>query len=105
MAFNSATGGNIVTVNITNRVALPLSLTADQKKSFNTALYNFFGAKNGFAKLKWSNQASYQQQLNSLIQQFTSQLGTFLSSDQVDKFVSMRPPSPHTNNMLVMVFY
>lgn len=104
-AYNSKTGGNMFTTGITNRVTLPLSLTPDQKRSFNSTLYNFFSDKNGFAKLKWSNPASYQQQLNSLIQKLTGQLGAFLSSGQVDKFVSMRPASPRTNDPLIMVFY
>jgi predicted outer membrane protein len=104
-AFNSKTGGNMLTTGITSRIAQPLSLSVDQKRSFNTALFNFFNDKNGFAKLKWSDRTSYQQQLNTLIQKLTGQLEAFLSPDQVNKFVSMRPASPRTNDPLIMVFY
>lgn len=104
-SYNATTGGNVLTTSITNRVAPPLGLTTDQKKSFNTALFNFFGEKNNLVKLKWSNPTSYQQQLNTLIQKLSGQLGTFLSDDQVNKFVAMKPPTAQTRDPLILVFY
>jgi hypothetical protein len=104
-AYSSITGGNGFTTNITNRVATPLSLTAAQQKSMNTALYNFFNQKGGLNKLKWTDPASYQQQANTLLQTFIGQLGAFLSPDQVSKFVAMKPAGNRSNDPLVSVFY
>src|ERR1700733_1416105 len=93
LAYNSSTGGSVFTTAIVNRVAVPLSLTATQQKSMNNALYNYFNQKGSLTKLKWSDNAAYQQQANTLLQQFIGQLGAFLSPDQVSKFVAMRPAS------------
>jgi hypothetical protein len=105
LAYNSTTGGNVFTTGIVNRIATPLALTASQQKSANTALYNFFVEKNGLNKLKFSDPASYQQQNDALVQKLVGQLGTFLSSGQVDQFVAMKPASRRTRDPLAMVFY
>jgi hypothetical protein len=105
MAYNSTTGGNEFTTSLVMRVNPALALTAAQQKSLNTAFYNFFNEKGSFSKLKWSDQASYTQQVNTLVQKLITQLGTFLSSDQVNKFVAMKPASPRTSDPLVSIFY
>ncbi len=104
-AYDPSTGGNEFTTRIVNHLAVPLSLTATQQKSMNTALYNFFNEKGGFTKLRWSDKVAYQQQTNSLVQQFITQLGAFLTADQVSKFVAMKPASRTTSNPMVPIFY
>jgi hypothetical protein len=105
VAYNSNTGGNFITSGITNRVAVPLGLAANQKTAMNTALYNFLNEKGGFTKLRLSNMAAYQQQLNSLVQQFAVTLAGFLSAGQVNQFIAMKPPSRDSRDPLVAVFY
>jgi hypothetical protein len=39
------------------------------------------------------------------VQKLVGQLGTFLSSGQVDQFVAMKPASRRTRDPLAMVFY
>lgn len=104
-AYDPSTGGNVFTTSLVGKLVTPLSLTATQQKSMNTALFNFFTQKNGFSKLRWSDQTAYQQQTNSLVQTLIGQLGAFLSPDQVSKFVAMKPASPRTQDPLVPVFY
>lgn len=103
--YNSSTGGNSFTTSITNNITVPLGLSAAQQISMNTALYNFFNAKGAFSKLRWSDQASYQQQTNTLVQKLIGQLGAFLSPDQVAKFTAMKPASAQTRDPMTIVFY
>jgi hypothetical protein len=105
MAYNSTTGGNEFTTSLVTRVNPALNMTAPQQKSMNMALYNFFNQKGALAKLKWSDHAAYVQQVNSLLQTFIGQLGNFLSTDQVNKFVAMKPATAQTRDPLVSVFY
>lgn len=104
-AYNSTTGGSSFTTGLTNHMAVPLGLTATQQKSMNSALYNFFNEKGGLTKLRWSDKIAYQQQTNSLVQKLVGQLGAFLSPDQVNKFVAMKPASSVTRDPMATIFY
>lgn len=103
--YNTNTGGNFASTAVVNRVSTPLSLTAGQSKSMNTAIYNFLNSKGALNKLKWSNPSAYRQQLAGLIQQLAENLSAFLSTDQVNQFVAMKPASARTRDPLVMIFY
>ena len=105
MAYNSTTGGNEFTTNLVNHVSPALNLTTPQQKSMNMALFNYFNQKGALTKLKWSDHAAYMQQVNTLLQTFIGQLGNFLSGDQVNKFVAMKPATAQTKDPLVSVFY
>jgi hypothetical protein len=104
MAYTSGTG-NILTASITNQLSTPLSLTADQKKAMNDALYNFFTAKGSFLNLRNTDNASYQQQQNDLLAGFMKTLSGFLSANQVAQFTALKPPASGRSGLLAIVFY
>ncbi|MDR3711738.1 MAG: hypothetical protein P4L51_02895 [Puia sp.] len=97
--------GNILTASITNQVATPLSLTADQKKSMNDALYQFFTAKGAFLPLRATDSVSYQQQQSVLLAGLIKTLGGFLSVGQVTRFVALKPAAGTRSSLLTIVFY
>jgi predicted acylesterase/phospholipase RssA len=97
--------GNVLTASITNQVAGPLSLTADQKKSMNNALFAFFTEKAAFLNLQKTDNASYQQQQNGLLTNFMTTLAGFLSADQSNKFIALKPAGSNRSNLLTIVFY
>ncbi len=104
MAYNSGTG-NVLTASITNQVAGPLSLTADQKNSMNNALYAFFTEKAPFLNLQKTDNASYQQQQNDLLASFMKTLAGFLSAGQANKFMALKPAGSNRSSLLTIVFY
>ncbi len=103
----SSTGFNVdsLKTKIMSTLTTKLSLNSDQKTKVLTSVTEFLDSKASIIGLAKTNNNKYVSKLAGLTEKLNSSLKTVLTAQQFSKFLSLKPSTNTSSNVLSQLFY
>jgi hypothetical protein len=96
---------NMLSNSIMGKLIPGLKLTAMQQQQVTTVISGFLTLKENIIPLKKSDPAEYRKKQSGLFSSLKSRVSRFISKDQLNKFLGMKPVTYDPTNALSQLFY